>query len=76
MQALGAQILLADPHVADVQFPDGVKRVDGSAEDLAAADVVLYLVDHHDFDRDAIAGAGVPVLDCRRALSGDSVQHL
>ena len=76
LQALGAEILLADPHVADVQFPDDVKRVEGSAADLAAADVVLYLVDHHDFDREAIAAAGVPVLDCRRALSGDSVQHL
>ena len=76
LQSLGAEILLADPHVADVQFPDDVKRVDGNAEDLAAADVVLYLVDHHDFDRAAIESAGVPVLDCRRALSGDSVQHL
>lgn len=76
LQSLGAQVLLADPHVADAQFPDDVTRVDGSADDLAAADAVLYLVDHHDFDRDAIAAAGVPVLDCRRALSGTSVQHL
>ena len=76
LQALGAEILLADPHVADVQFPDDVKRVEGSADDLAAADIVLYLVDHHDFDRESIAAAGVPVLDCRRALQGESVQHL
>ncbi|MDQ2677540.1 MAG: nucleotide sugar dehydrogenase [Actinomycetota bacterium] len=76
LQALGAEILLADPHVADVQFPDGVKRVSGTAEDLALADVVLYLVDHRDFDRATIERAGVPVLDCRRALTGDSVEHL
>ena len=76
LQSLGAQVLLADPHVADAQFPDGVTRVDGSADDLAAADLVLYLVDHADFDRDAITSAGVPVLDCRRALRGPTVEHL
>ena len=76
LQALGAEILLADPHVADVQFPDGVKRVTGAAGDLAAADIVLYLVDHRDFDRETIQAAGVPVLDCRRALTGDAVEHL
>jgi hypothetical protein len=37
---------------------------------------VLYLVDHDDFDRDAIAGGTTPVLDCRRALKGPAVQSL
>ena len=69
-------MLLADPHVAEHQFPDGVKRVDGSAEDRTHADLVLYLVDHDDFDREAIAGGDTPVLDCRRALKGPSVQSL
>ncbi len=76
LQALGATVLLADPHVAEHQFPDAVKRVEGSADDRAAADLVLYLVDHDDFDRDAIAGDQTPVLDCRRALKGPSVQSL
>jgi nucleotide sugar dehydrogenase len=76
LQSLGATVLVADPHVADHQFPPGAKRVDGTPSDLAGADLVLYLVDHHDYDRDAIATSGVPVLDCRRALDGDSVQQL
>ena len=76
LQALGAAVLVADPHVAESQFPADVKRVDGTNEDLAQADMALYLVDHGDYDRDAIAGSGVPVLDCRRALTGDSVQQL
>ncbi len=76
LQALGATVLLADPHVAEHQFPDGVKQVDGSADDLGQADLVLYLVDHADFDRDAIANGITPVLDCRRALEGPSVQSL
>ncbi len=73
---LGASILLADPHVAEVQFPSGVKRVDGTPEDLEGVDLVIYLVDHDDFDRAAVADCGVPVLDCRRALTGPLVQSL
>jgi nucleotide sugar dehydrogenase len=76
LQNLGATVLLADPHVAEHQFPDGVKRVDGGPDDLAAADLVLFLVDHDDFDLDAIANGAPPVLDCRHALSGPSVQSL
>ncbi|MGB3409694.1 MAG: nucleotide sugar dehydrogenase [Microthrixaceae bacterium] len=74
--ALGATISLADPHVPDRLLPDDAQRVAGRTTDMADADVIVYLVDHDDFDRDAIAASGVPVLDCRRALKGDSVQHL
>jgi nucleotide sugar dehydrogenase len=76
LQALGATVLLADPHVAEHQFPDGVKRVDGDAQDRAGADLVLYLVDHDDFDREQIGAGATPVLDCRRALRGPAVQSL
>lgn len=76
LQGLGATVLLADPHVAEHQFPDGVKRVDGGPDDLSAADLVLFLVDHDDFDLEAIAGGVAPVLDCRHALQGPSVQSL
>ena len=73
---LGAEVCLVDPHVAAEQFPAEVTPCDGSADDLAGADLVIYLVDHDDFDREAIVASGVPVLDCRRALSGPNVQHL
>ena len=61
--------------MAEHQFPDGVTRVDGAPADLAAADLVLYLVDHEDNDR-AGSSVDVPVLDCRRALKGPTVQYL
>ena len=73
---LGATVLLADPHVAPHQFPEVAKRVPGGAGDRAAADLVLYLVDHDDFDTAAIGAAAVPVLDCRRVLAGPTVQYL
>ena len=73
---LGADVSLVDPHVADSQLPEGTRRSKGSPAELADADVILYLVDHDDFDGDGITAAGVPVLDCRRALRGPDVQHL
>jgi nucleotide sugar dehydrogenase len=76
LHGLGAEVQLVDPHVPAHQFPVDAKRADGSEADLSAADVVVYLVDHADFDREAIVSAGVPVLDCRRALQGPTVEHL
>ena len=73
---LGAQVMVVDPHVADRQFPTGVTRSEGSADDLAASDLVLFLVDHDEFDTTAIVAAGRPVLDCRHRLVGPNVEHL
>ena len=76
LQALGAKVQLVDPHVSEHQFPEGVTCVEGTADELAAADAILYLVDHEDFDRDMIAAAPTPVLDCRKALKGPRVEYL
>jgi len=76
LQALGADVLLADPHTDASQFPDGAEVVAGDRGDLERADIVAYLVDHDEFDRDAISHAGVPVLDCRRSLKGPSIHQL
>ena len=76
LQTLGAQIQLVDPHVGDAQFPEDVDRVDGTEADLENADLILYLVDHSSFDREMIASAEAPVLDCRKALKGDLVNYL
>lgn len=76
LRALGAVVSMVDPHVPAHQFPEGVQRCDNGDADLGAADLILYLVDHDDFDREGIVESGTPVLDCRRALHGDSVQHL
>ncbi|MFZ4518754.1 MAG: nucleotide sugar dehydrogenase [Microthrixaceae bacterium] len=76
LQALGAEVWLADPHVAEHQFPEGVQRVQGTERDLAQVDVVAYLVDHADFDGEMVGAAEVPVLDCRHALKGTNVRYL
>lgn len=73
---LGAEVSLVDPHVPEHQFPPGAMRCKGADADLSAADVVLYLVDHDDFDHEQLLASGTPILDCRRALQGPTVQHL
>ena len=42
----------ADPHVAPDRFPPGATPVECTAEELAAADAVVLLVDHAAFDPD------------------------
>ena len=73
---LGARVDVVDPHVDDRQFPTGVTRSDGGAHSLESTDLVLFLVDHDEFDGEAIVNAGRPVLDCRHRLHGHLVEYL
>jgi UDP-N-acetyl-D-glucosamine dehydrogenase len=66
--ALGGDLAAADPHVLDVHAPPGIPRVEATPEELAAADAVILLVDHDDFDYDAVASHAGYVLDTRRRL--------
>lgn len=54
----GAQVSAADPFVDPATAPaalDGVRLVLGSDEELAAADAVVLLTDHENFDYDRVA---------------------
>lgn len=73
---LGANVSVIDPHVDDRQFPAGVTRVTDTDDELGAADIVLFLVDHAEFDRERIARLADVVLDCRHALDGPGVEYL
>ncbi|PYC82781.1 nucleotide sugar dehydrogenase [Streptomyces tateyamensis] len=81
---LGAQVRAADPHVlAGVHLPgqrsgplSQVGRVAASPEELAAADAVVLLADHDDFDYAAVTTHARYVLDCRNRLSGACVEAL
>jgi UDP-N-acetyl-D-glucosamine dehydrogenase len=65
---LGAEVTAADPHVDTAQVVDSrLRRVELTAETVAAADAVVLLVDHDDLDLDLVRGATY-VLDCRRVL--------
>ena len=74
--ALGAEVRAADPYVPDRWADSGVTRVEPTADELAGADAVVVLTDHDVFDFDAIAEHATYVLDTRRRVTGDRVEHL
>jgi UDP-N-acetyl-D-glucosamine dehydrogenase len=74
---LGAEVRAIDPHVRLEQTPEGVARADLSVEEIAAADAVVVLVDHDDFDQSLVSAHAKYVLDCRRWLpASDGVEYL
>ena len=74
--SLGADLRAVDPHVDPAQAPAGVALVELTEEEVAAADLVLLVVDHDAFDPDLLAGSATPVLDCRNVLAGPHVEVL
>ena len=74
---LGADVRAADPHVLEGHVDSRVTRVDCSADELAAADAVILLVDHDEFDLDQVAATATYVLDTRNRLpNAPSVERL
>jgi UDP-N-acetyl-D-glucosamine dehydrogenase len=75
--ALGAEVRVADPHVAQDHIDGHVERVEVSAEELLAADAVILLTDHDAFDLEAVRTHARYVLDTRRRLPpGERVEYL
>ncbi|MGH9225394.1 MAG: nucleotide sugar dehydrogenase, partial [Acidimicrobiales bacterium] len=66
--ALGAEVRAADPHVERGHADGEVVRVDCTADEVAAAHVVVVLTDHDAFDYEMVANEAVHVLDTRRRL--------
>jgi UDP-N-acetyl-D-glucosamine dehydrogenase len=74
---LGADVRGADPHVVDDIHADArLKRVEATAEEIAAADAVVLLADHAEFDYEMVVENARYVLDCRHRLSGPNVEVL
>jgi len=74
--ALGADVSCADPHVPSSQVPRGCSLVEATAAEAAAADAVVLLVDHDQFDLDELATASTYTLDCRHVVQGPTVEYL
>ncbi|ORT58154.1 nucleotide sugar dehydrogenase [Streptomyces sp. CB03238] len=74
---LGAEVRGADPNI-----PDGDRAkltlplVDATAEEAAASDAVVLLMDHARFDLAMVQESAPYVLDCRNRMSGANVELL
>ncbi|MFJ8627506.1 nucleotide sugar dehydrogenase [Kitasatospora sp. NPDC093550] len=74
---LGAKVYGSDPNIPDGDASElNVPLVDASAEEIAAADAVVLLMDHARFDLTLIEHTAPYVLDCRNRLSGPNVETL
>ena len=73
---LGADVRAADPHVPEGLIDVSLTRVEATAEEVQAADVVVLLADHDAFDLDLVATHARYVLDTRHRLQGPNVEHL
>lgn len=72
----GATVQAMDQHVADLDWPAGVARVDLTEAVLAASDLVVLVTDHDDLDLDLLEHTRTPVLDTRHRVSGAHVSQL
>jgi UDP-N-acetyl-D-glucosamine dehydrogenase len=74
---LGADVRAADPHVGDHHAPARLVRAEVTPEELAAADLVVLLTDHDEFDYPLVAEHARSILDTRHRLpAGAQVEYL
>ena len=67
---LGAEVHVVDSHVVEpIAVDRRLVRVKLTSDVLAAADAVVVLTDHDDFDWDLVTERSAFVLDCRRRLA-------
>jgi len=67
----GAEVVICDPYVADVNARHVVHQmVPFDSHQLAAADVVIVLVDHPEFDASTIAAHARLVFDTKNLMRG------
>lgn len=73
----GADVRGADPNIpAGDRAKLNLPLVDATAEEIAASDAVVLLMDHARFDLAVIEKNAPYVLDCRNRLSGPNVETL
>lgn len=78
LEMLQADVAVCDPHVdPDRSHAAGTAEyVELTADEVRRADAVLLLVDHDAFDLELVAREARYVLDTRRAMTGELVEHL
>lgn len=72
----GATVVGIDSHVEDYRWPAAAERAEYSANAISAADVIILVTDHDDFDMSIVEQSGIPVLDTKNRLSGPAVERL
>jgi len=75
LNGLGAEVRVADPHLAD-DPGSHVTLVEATPEEVTSADAVVLVTDHDLFDYGMIADRASFVLDTRNRMRGPHVERL
>lgn len=73
---LGAKLVATDDRVSANLWPEGVERLAFVELCSSRADALVLLTDHSEFDLPLLERAGIPTLDTRNRLHGDSIETL
>ncbi len=73
---LGAEVRVHDSWVTDYVLDDLVTRIELSEDEVVAADAVVIITDHDDVDYDVITSKASYILDSRRRVFGENVEHI
>jgi UDP-N-acetyl-D-glucosamine dehydrogenase len=73
---LGAEVRAADPFVVESHVDRRVVRVEATPDEAAAADAVVLITDHDDFDLPALSERAAYFLDARHRVDGPTVESL
>ena len=65
LRRLGAQVAIAEPHVDDIRLDSGIERVECTADEVRAADIVVVVTDHDEFDYDMVQREAARIFDTR-----------
>lgn len=76
LRSLGADVRAIDPYLAEAPGGLATALVGLSREELQAADAVVLLTDHDEFDYELIQRESVYLLDTRRRVHGANVEPL
>ena len=72
----GATVVGIDEHVEAHRWPLGVEKGSLDAATLDAADVIVMVTDHDDFDFDLLRNTTTAILDTKNKLTGEHVERL
>ena len=73
---MGADVQVADPHVAGSSIDNIAARVDATSEAVRDADLVVVLVNHDAFDLEMVARESKAVLDTCAAMPAGTAEVL
>ncbi|SCL45457.1 UDP-N-acetyl-D-glucosamine dehydrogenase [Micromonospora citrea] len=76
LHALGADVRAVEPYAEPHQIPAGVLVVGLTEREVRAADAVVVVTDHDDFDYDLVVRHARYVFDTRNRCSGPVVERL